>query len=347
MNDLHKVHDLFFKVMFSYYTVHRGFTEWWLRSWVNDFKLVVDSMQLVQAEMVNKIFGSSFSDLIFEIKSLLSEEAVYLLLEHKSSVDFNIREQLDKYIGNAKSLYHSSHPQRGLAVSIKPVVIYHGQAEWNVPLTLELSCFTHGTQHICTPIEYKLIDLARIRDNQIIGPPILRIIFLTLKYIRHEQFPAKLDSILVLFKELEGDPFLRDYVNIFTHYVDHAAQKDLRMPLVKKIRAFFENGGNSMDENIFKGKSRLMQILEKDAIKMGMEKGLKEGKENGLREGLKEGMKEGREVGREEGIDIGADMGAIAAFLLLSTKKSDEEIAEKTALSVEKVRQLRKKICSD
>ncbi len=328
MSDIHKIHDLFFKLMFAYYPVHRAFTRIWLYDWVIDFKLVVDSMKLVQSEMVNKIFGISFPDLIFEIKSLSKDEVVYFLLEHKSSVDKNIREQLDRYIGNAKSLYHSSYPKKGLAVGIKPVVLYHGRGKWNIPLTLEISCYDHNKGHTCIPVEYKLIDLARIPDEQILGPAILRIVLLSLKYVRSEEFPSKLDSILVLFKELKKDPYLPDYVNIFTHYVDKAAKKKLRGQLVDRIVAYLGKGG----EEMFEGKSRVMQILEKQVMQRVME-------ESRI-EGWNKGRKEGREEGREEGVD----KGAFAAYLILNTDKPDETIARETKLPTEKIRELRKKL---
>lgn len=79
-------------------------------------------------------------------------------------------------------------------------------------------------------------------------------------------------------------------------------------------------------------------IRELEAI--GEKRGEKRGEEIGEKRGEKRGMEKGIDIGVKKGIDIGAE----AARLILTTEKSDDQIATDTGLSVEKIRELRRKI---
>ncbi len=163
-------------------------------------------------------------------------------------------------------------------------------------------------------------DLVRMPDEQIKGTPILKIVLLTLKYIRSKEIVTKIDTILELFKEIKGDQEQKEYVELFTYYVEHASKKEVKKMLVDKMRQFFKDTEWE--------KSTVVREIEE----RGEEKGEVRGEERGLKRGLKRG--------RVEGIDIGAK----AAKLILTTKKADEEIAKITGLSVEEIRILREKL---
>ncbi|HEX2957807.1 MAG TPA: hypothetical protein VHO70_13310 [Chitinispirillaceae bacterium] len=157
-------------------------------------------------------------------------------------------------------------------------------------------------------------DLFNMTDEQIRGTAILRIVLLTLKYIRSEELTTKIDMILELFKEIKNDTLAKEYVQAFSYYVEHAARKELRGMLDQKRKLFFT------EEEL--ESSSLMRFLEE--------------------KGLEKGIKIGRVEGREEGIGIGIEKSALAAKLILTTNKTDDQIAKETGLPVEKIIVLRK-----
>ena len=161
---------------------------------------------------------------------------------------------------------------------------------------------------------------------------ILRIVLLTLKYINSEELVTKIDTIFELFKEIKDDPEAKEYVRSFSFYVEHAAREELREMLVQKIRHFFS------DEEL--ESSAVIRELEERGKKKGIDIGLKKGTDIGLKKGTDIGLKKGTNIGLKKGIDIGVE----ATRLILTSDKSDEQIAKHTGLPVEKIREIREKI---
>jgi predicted transposase YdaD len=189
-----------------------------------------------------------------------------------------------------------------------PIVIYHGLEKWDI--TFDQGRFAN----------LEFFDLCRMPDEQIKGTTILKIVLLTLKYIQSEELATKIDTLFELFKELQNDPETKEYVQSFSHYVEHASRKELRDMLGKKIALFFS------DE----------ELEDSSVVRMLEERGRQKGRE----EGIDIGEKKGIDIGEKKGIDIGAE----SAKLILTTSKTDEEIYQETGLSVLQIRELRKKL---
>jgi len=64
------------------------------------------------------------------------------------------------------------------------------------------------------------------------------------------------------------------------------------------------------------------------------------GKKKGIDIGFDKGWKKGINIGMEKGTDIGVEV----TRRILTTDKSDEQIAKETGMPVEKIRQIREKI---
>ncbi len=67
---------------------------------------------------------------------------------------------------------------------------------------------------------------------------------------------------------------------------------------------------------------------------------IRELEERGKKKGIDIGMKKGINIGIEKGADIGVEV----TRRILTTDKSDEQIAKETGMPVEKIRQIREKI---
>ncbi len=272
----------------------------------------------VRTESVDTKLRVLFSDLIFELKTF-SYTTIYLLFEHKSYPDSNIEKQLIKYMDTFELDYLKEHSEAKTSLNMIPVLIYHGVDTLNIEF------------HNSRVADLMFFDLSRMPDEKIRGTVILRIVLLTIKYIRSEELVTKIDMILELFKELKDDPEAKEYARSFSFYVEHAAREELKEMLEQKIRHFFT------DEEL--ESSTVVRELEERGKKKGIDIGKKKGIDIGKKEGIDIGKKEGIDIGKKEGIDIGTE----ATILILKTNKSDEQIAKDTGLPVEKIRELRKK----
>lgn len=255
----------------------------------------------LRSESVDSKLRVLFSDLVFEVGSNFGAP-IYLLFEHKSYVEKDIEKQLVKYLDTFELDFLKDHPEAQAPLTMIPILFYHGLDNWNIRF---------DNNRLANLVFF---DLSRLPDEHIKGTTILRIVLLTLKYIKSEEFVKKIDMIFELFKEIKNDPDAKEYVQTFSFYVEHAARKELRIMLDQKIKHFFS------DEEL--ESSSLIRYLEERGMEKGMEKGRKEG--------------------REEGIGIGAEKSALAAKLILTTNKTDKEIAKDTGLPVERIMELHK-----
>lgn len=189
--------------------------------------------------------------------------------------------------------YLKDHQDAKAPLNIIPVLVYHGLEKWTISVQrgrLENIVF---------------FDLSSMPEEQIKGTPVLKIVLLTLKYIKSEENVTKIDRILEIFKEVKGEPEMKEYVRLFTYYVEHAAKPELKDMLVQKMNHFFTD-----------------EELESSTV-------------------IRELEKIGEKRGEKRGLDMGANKGAHAAKLILTTRKGDEEIGRESGLAVEKIRELR------
>ncbi len=106
---------------------------------------------------------------------------IHAVVEHKSSPDPQIGLQLLGYKTQALEWWNRTAGQPWPAVV--SMVVYHGQAEWQVPLTLAEAI---DADPVLRPwlvdFRYSLVDLGRIDDVRLSQNTILRTGFLILKY---------------------------------------------------------------------------------------------------------------------------------------------------------------------
>jgi hypothetical protein len=100
---------------------------------------------------------------------------------------------------------------------------------------------------------------------------LLRIVLLTLKYIKSKNLETRLNDILVIFKELLPDSEDVQFWKVLASYVDNAARPDIRRQCARKIIEWFESGdqdrmhanGMSVEkihENTGLSKRRIIQL---------------------------------------------------------------------------------------
>lgn len=150
-----------------------------------------DAPELVGGSFVNRELQEQQTDRLYRVRMVDGEIAfIYALIEHKSSPDLNVTLQLLGYMVQIWQWWirqegNGGNSRRRRLPPIFPIVVYHGEAEWHIPLD-----FIGG---MGLPIDdalrphhlnfsYSLADLGRIEDAELSREETLRIGFLILKH---------------------------------------------------------------------------------------------------------------------------------------------------------------------
>ncbi|NLL12329.1 MAG: hypothetical protein GX267_02885 [Fibrobacter sp.] len=181
---------------------------------------------------------------------------------------------------------------------------------WDVSIYLPLSSKLDSASKYAQNFYYEFFDISHMPDDQIRGSALLRIVFLTMKYIHNQQMLNKLDDILVVFEEMSHEVNISNDLNTFALYIETAAPQNLKQQLSEKINSWERR--DDMPEI-----SKTFQRLRD------------EGRVEGKREGKMEGKIEGKIEDAQKMIHKGM---------------SKELIQEITGLSFEKIIELENKI---
>ena len=113
---------------------------------------------------------------------------IYCLLEHKSTPDPHIAIQLLGYQYQILEHWHRTAGKNPYGSwqslpAILTMVVYHGKAEWNIPLSLVDATDTDPALHpYLLNFSYRLVDLGRIPDANLSEQRNLRVGLLILKH---------------------------------------------------------------------------------------------------------------------------------------------------------------------
>jgi hypothetical protein len=93
-------------------------------------ELDLDRLALVEGSFVDENLRESASDLLFTARLAGGESLVYLLFEHKSTVDPLVSFQLLRYMVKIWEEYRGKHPRATVLPPIVPVVVHHSETGW-------------------------------------------------------------------------------------------------------------------------------------------------------------------------------------------------------------------------
>ncbi len=212
-----------------------------------------------------------FSDLVLKVKTRLAEPVdIYILLEHKSSRPDgqDLFFQLFSYV---YAMYGEDRKNNVKFRQILPLVFYHGEQEWTVPLNFHDVIHTVSDFKPYTPgFSYILYDIAdcNTENDQKFQKNIL--LYSTLAAMKYAFTQGDLKNIKRLLERLHEYGFLRDIIKIemLLVYVakTHSAQKDKIIEMIKEID---EEGGLKM--------LTFAEYFTEQGIEQGIEKGIEQG----------------------------------------------------------------------
>ena len=259
MTNLRNPHDHFFKALFSRQEAAQEFLELYLPSDVANL-LDLTTLQIRKDSFVDSDLQEHFSDLLYQVAFRTgSETYIYILFEHKSYPEPEIAFQLLRYLVR---IWEQDRKQHNPLRPILPLVIYHGQQTWRVPLNFAaLFDLPEALQRYHPTFEYQLYDLSRYSDEDIQGQIILRVSLLLLKYILQEDFGQQFKGMVNLLQELSRQKSGLEYLKTLLTYVAGGTDKISRTEFVEIIQTIFNQGDN------------LMPTIAEQWIKQGREEG--------------------------------------------------------------------------
>lgn len=174
-------HDRFFRYVFSQRAVAADFLRNYLPSAVAEL-LDFSTLELTNDSFIDGELRRHLSDLLYNVQTWDERPAhTYVLFEHKSYTEILTSLQLLRYMTQIWSL---SVRQNRAFVPILPIVVYHGQAEWRLPLNFaDLFDLPQPLREFFPDFRYWLVDLSSMDDADIKGEVLAQVALLTLKHI--------------------------------------------------------------------------------------------------------------------------------------------------------------------
>ncbi|WP_075984863.1 Rpn family recombination-promoting nuclease/putative transposase [Bacillus andreraoultii] len=201
--------------------------------------------------------------------------------------------QLLKYIIEIWEAKSEKEKSNELPIVI-PLVIYHGQKDWNIGLSLGeiiqgYEGLTPNIQRLVPNFEYLLYDLSKYKDEDIKGEAQLQIILTTLRDIFTKDsidLFTTINRAVKYLRELEDHQTGIRYVETLLRYIFSAGRNLTKSEVVDMMK--------EIETNYPEGRDVVMTIAEQ-LIEEGKKQGLKQGIEKGIEEGKKQGLKQGIE----------------------------------------------------
>lgn len=280
-------HDRFFKQVMSNPGIARDFIQNYLPADVVEH-MDLSSLELSAESFVDAALQAHHTDLLFTLKLRDGDDGlVYLLFEHKSYADRLVAFQLLRYLVR---IWEHSLRRYDRLVPVVPVVVYHGEFDWQVKpgfrwLVQAPDAFTRYVPEF----DYSLCDLTGLDDDAIRGEIVLRVTLQVLKHIVRDDFGPRLVDALSLLSSLSRQQTGLEYLETLLRYVSVSAKYVTREDVRKAVDQAFPEG----DE--------LMATIAEQWVEQGLQQGLRQGLQQGLQQGLVQGLEQGLEQGRREG----------------------------------------------
>lgn len=287
--DIQNPHDKFLKETLGNVETAKDFITNYLPKEVLQV-MDVNSLEPQKDSFINKELEESFSDLLFKVDICNKEGYLYLLFEHKSYLDKGISFQLLKYMVEIWEAKRDKEHAKELPIII-PLVIYHGQQNWNIPSSLgEL---LNGYDELPEPLkvyvpnfDFLLYDISSYSDEEIKGTAQLKILLTLFRDLKTENKEKRDQAIyrsLHYLNELENKQTAVGYLETVLRYIFTVAKDFTKKEMEQMIHEIETTQPEGSDVVM-----TLADILRQEGMEQGIEKGLEQGIEIGGAKALSE-----------------------------------------------------------
>ncbi|MGD2088189.1 MAG: Rpn family recombination-promoting nuclease/putative transposase [Candidatus Aminicenantes bacterium] len=273
------LHDEVVKSYFSDIETARSFfTEYLPADIVKS--LDFNTLRICKDSFLDKTLAKYFSDILYQATLNNIDIFIYLLIDHKSREEPFMGFQFLKYMVRIWELHLKQNKKAENLPVIIPIVIYHGPKKWEVDTGFTSFFNAPGYLKEYIPdFNYKLYDISHVPDEEIKGAVLLRVLFMTLKYLSTPGLNYKLrEEIFPLFLELEDKKKGTEYLEVLLSYLVRSAGSLPEKELKESVRQLFEEGGDLMET--------IAEKWKREGKREGMEKKAKETAKRMLEDGL-------------------------------------------------------------
>lgn len=175
-------------------------------------------------------------------------------------------------------------PSRTTLTPIIVILVYHGQATWQIPL--RFARHLTGMEDPDAPLaqvmgryvpdfEPHFVNISTLADEAIRGEVATRLLVTVLKYIFREGLDGHLDEILAMASEVLQQPSGLEMVMALLRYISRSAVKLDRAEITQKLLTYLPKEGGV-----------LMETLAQEWIEEGKSIGFDLGKKEGIEQGI-------------------------------------------------------------
>ena len=270
-------HDRFFRQSLARQEVATDFLRHYLPPEVAA-QVNLSSVQPQADTFIDESLHAHYSDLLFSVRLRDNRPAaVYVLFEHKSYSDMNVAIQLLRYMVR---IWHRWPKASGGLQPIIPLVVYHGQPEWRIPL--DLAGMYDGPSDLLgyfPDFRYWLVDLTRFSDAEIKGETMLRLALLAMKHVYDEHGLEQATALFELMEKLSMTESTAEFVATVLRYLvtgsSTITEDDLRAAMEKQ-----------WPEGVV-----IMSTIAENWIQQGIQQGIIQGRRQGLLDAIDLGLK--------------------------------------------------------
>lgn len=271
---IQKSHDKLFKANMIVKSVAKSFIKNYLpEKLVNRINL--KTLEIQKDSLIEPELTEYYMDLLYKVDLDNKEAYIYILFEHKSTVDKSVSLQLLKYMVGIWQLKSSKEKYP----IIVPIVFYHGSDKWNLSRNFRDLFESAGINSEYIPdYRYLLCNVTNIPDEEIKGTDRLKAMILTFKYIRGE---VKVHYVKKIYHLIKGNVKV---IKMFTLYI--LTNANIEPKELKELTS---------DELSEKEGEVIMTTAER-LISQGMERGIEKGKKENSIEVAKKMLKLGADI---------------------------------------------------
>jgi len=243
-----KIHDRFFKQIFSYLDVMRVFIEQTFPDYIVN-KLNLNTLVNDTNSYIDGKLKENFSDLVYTCFSNTNLELkIALLFEHKSKAIDYPQFQLMNYI---EKIGETCQKQGKKRVFVLPIIFYHGQEKWiKTELHQYYGKMDDVFKRFIPTFDYILIDTSELTDEKIKNYKLyeLQISLYLFKYIfNKEELKLKFDIFFAQNKQLTKNEEV--FMLTFLEYLENNLNKDDMETVFEKVNDYTTSEGNIFVEN--------------------------------------------------------------------------------------------------
>lgn len=273
MSEIDKIHDKFFRKVFSYVENVRAFLQFILPKLLQE-QLDFGNIEMDLTSYVSDDYKDSFSDIVAKCYTKKEKYPVdiYFLFEHKSFQDGNTPLQLLQY---KLQMWKADVNEKKQPRVILPIVFYHGEKEWEIPTKFrELFQVPDEIKCYLLDFEYILFDTNEWDWQAESSQSMQENIFLiSAMLLMKSAFQQNLEIIQHVFQLWQKIGFVREkeLINFFMIYI--VQTQDIPEEQLTEM----------LEESKIKGDDimpTLAQRWEERGIEKGIEKGLLLEKQN-------------------------------------------------------------------